>query len=555
MKKLKYISTVTIFIVIFSSCTKKLDEYNPSGLTASTVYTNSVGFETLVNAAYSFNRYWYGKEEGFSYSEMGTDIWTSGTGDANPQFAQYNNLQGSNVDGGTGTSTWTSLWTDLYQAVNLCNQGITSIAGVKDYTDKQKLNKEAELRFLRAYYYWHIVETWGGVHFTTQPTNGLITEANMTSVDDFYKQIIADLQFAATNLPATSTDYGRATLPVAKAFLSRVYLTRKMNPEAIAVSNEVINNYGYSLLTNYGDLWNMGNLKNKEVIWALDYSTNLSYNDAIYFSNAAGVAQRGSNNSHLLFIMLYDKANTKPLLRDINGGRPFNRFMPTLAYLKMFDQTNDGRYKASFQDTWTANVAVTGYALGDTAVYTPNATIASANLSKKYVTYDLSKVYNTTTGAVIQRNYYPSLKKFKDSTRTSIAEVQSVRDVFLIRLAEIYLNAAEAEFNAGKLDSAAYYLNVVRKRAALPGKTANMTITGSNVTLDFILDERARELGGEQIRWFDLKRTNTLLTRVKAMNPDAATYIQPYHLLRPIPQSQLDAVTNKTVFKQNPGYN
>ena len=82
-----------------------------------------------------------------------------------------------------------------------------------------------------------------------------------------------------------------------------------------------------------------------------------------------------------------------------------------------------------------------------------------------------------------------------------------------------------------------------------------MTITGSNVTLDFILDERARELGGEQIRWFDLKRTNTLLTRVKAMNPDAATYIQPYHLLRPIPQSQLDAVTNKTVFKQNPGYN
>jgi hypothetical protein len=290
-------------------------------------------------------------------------------------------------------------------------------------------------------------------------------------------------------------------------------------------------------------------------LWALDYSSNLSYNDAVYFSNAAGVPQRGSNNAHLFFIMLYDKANTSPLLRDINGGRPFNRFMPTLAYLKMFDQTADSRYKGSFQDTWVANKVATGYALGDTAVYTPNAVVASANLSKKYVTYDLSKIYNTTTGAVTQRNYYPSLKKFKDSTRTSIAEVQSVRDVFLIRLGEIYLNAAEAEFNKGNLDSAAYYLNVVRKRAALPGKTTDMTITASKVTLDFILDERARELGGEQLRWFDLKRTGTLLTRVKALNPDAAAFIQPYHVLRPIPQSQLDAVTNKSVFKQNPGYN
>jgi hypothetical protein len=555
MKNIKYFILIAISVVIFESCTKNLDEYNPSGLTANTVYNNAIGFETLVNAAYSYNRYWYGKEEGFSYSEMGTDIWTSGTGDANPQFTVYNNLQGSNVDGGTGTSTWTSLWTDLYSAVNLCNQGIASVNKVVDYSPTQKAAKEAELRFLRAFYYWHIVETWGGVNFTTTPTEGLVTTANRTPVDTFYNQIITDLNFAVNNLPKTSADYGRATQPVAKAFLSRIYLTRNMNNEAIAVSNDVINNYGYSLVPTYGDLWNMGNLKNKEVIWALDYSSNLSYNDAVYFSNAAGVPQRGSNNAHLFFIMLYDKANTSPLIRDINGGRPFNRFMPTLAYLKMFDQTADSRYKGSFQDTWLANKAATGYALGDTAVYTPNASIATANLSKKYVTYDLSKIYNTTTGAVTQRNYYPSLKKFKDSTRTSIAEVQSVRDVFLIRLGEVYLNAAEAEFNKGNLDSAAYYLNVVRKRAALPGKTTNMTVAASDVTLNFILDERARELGGEQLRWFDLKRTGTLIDRVKALNPDAAVNIQTYHTLRPIPQSQLDAVTNKTKFKQNPGYN
>ena len=70
----------------------------------------------------------------------------------------------------------------------------------------------------------------------------------------------------------------------------------------------------------------------------------------------------------------------------------------------------------------------------------------------------------------------------------------------------------------------------------------------------FLLEERARELCGEQIRWFDLKRTNKLIEYVRLYNMDAKDNIQDYHMLRPIPQSQLDAITNKEEFKQNPGY-
>src|SRR5215831_30189 len=268
-----WLMSVTALAIMGTSCKKKLDEYNPSGLTASTVYTTAKGFETLVDAAYSYDRFWYGKEEGYSISEMGTDLWTNGTGDVYPQLTTYNNLQGSN------TSALTLEWNNFYAAVNLCNLGITSISKVTDYTPQQKSLREAELRFLRAFYYWHIVETWGGVHFTTQPTDGLVTTANRTSVDTFYNQIFTDLQIAVANLPATTTDYGRVTQPAAKAFLARMYLTRGKNAEALAMATDVIKNYGFSLLPKYSDLWNMGNLKNKEVVWAVDYSTNLAYND------------------------------------------------------------------------------------------------------------------------------------------------------------------------------------------------------------------------------------------------------------------------------------
>ena len=544
----KALLTLACIAFILSSCKKKLEEYNPSGLTGETLYTQATGFETLVNAAYSYTRYWYGKEEGYSLSEMGTDIFTNGTGDVFPQLSTYNNLQGNN------TAALTLEWNSLYAAINVCNTGIKKVGEVSDYTTQQKTQREAELRFLRAFYYWHIVETWGGVHFTTEPTEGVVTTANKTPVDKFYTQIFEDLQFAAANLPATSTQYGKATIPVAKAFLARMYLTRGKNAEAISLANDVIKNYGFTLAAKYSDLWNMANLKNKEVVWAVDYSPNLSFNDIATTSFPSGHS-RGSNNGHLMFLMVYDQVNTAILIRDINNGRPFNRYMPTLSLLNMFDETNDARYDASFQTVWFANKAATGFAIGDTAAYAAKTTIPGAVMnSKKYTTYDLSKVYGAN-GVPIQRRFYVSLKKFKDSTRTSIAEAQSARDAFVIRLAEMYLIAAEAELNIGKSDSAAYYLNVIRTRAALPGRTANMQVTPAQVTLDFILDERAREFAGEQLRWFDLKRTGKLVDRVKALNPDAVPYIKATHVVRPIPQGQIDAISNKDEFRQNDGYN
>lgn len=553
--------TLLMGVVVSASCSKKLEEYNPSGITSATAYTTAKGFETLVNAAYTYTRFWYGKEEGYQISEMGTDIWTSGTGDVFPALSTYKDLQGN-------LAALSLEWTSFYAAVNLCNTGIAAIGKVTDYTDAQKANREAELRYLRAFYNWHLVEVWGGVHFTTEPNAGAATTANKTPVDTWYKQIFEDLDFAVKNLTATTSEYGRATIPVAKAFLARMYLTRGMNQQALAMAKDVIEttSYGYTLVPKYEDLWNMANLKNKEVIWAVDYSTNLNYNDLTQGAYQYGHS-RGSNSGHMLFLMVYDQINTNILFRDVNNGRPFNRYMPTRALLDLFNDKNDARYQSSFQTVWYCNKAGTQkgnvfntsltstFKIGDTVAWCPKETVdTNAAKLKPYSTFDYSRIYaaDGTTGD--RKKYYVSLKKFKDSTRSALGEAQSARDVFVIRLAEMYLIAAEAEFKLGNSGPAATYINKIRTRAAIPGREAAMQITAGDITLDFILDERARELAGEQLRWFDLKRTNKLVDRVSRLNPDAAPYVKPFHMVRPIPQIQIDAVTNKSEFAQSEGY-
>lgn len=538
-----FVFCISSFLFV-TSC--DLTEYNPGGITSETVYTTPEGFESLVNAAYSYSRWWYGKEEGWAAGEMGTDLWTSGAGDENPNFTRYESLQPS-------ANVVEVFWEQFYTVINLCNAGISRI-GESGLSDELQTTREAELRFLRAFYYWHIVETWGGVHFTTDETEGIQVEANKTSVDTFYDQIFEDLDFAVNNLPAEASDEGRITQPGAEAFLARMYLTRGMDQQALDMAERVINNPAFGLVDNYADLWGMDNLDNEEVIWIVNYSEDLALNDQqdnILFPNGHG---RGGHNGHLHFFMTYDQVDGMD--RDIENGRPFNRYMPTMFLLDLFNDEIDARYDGSFKSVWYSNAPseVEGMAEGDTAIYATKYDVSEEFRNNAiYTIYDRSDIYESD-GSIVQRTKYPSLKKFEDPTRPSISEMRSSRDAFVIRLAEMYLIAAEAEFNMGNVAGAADYINVIRDRAAKPGHEADMAVTAADIDIDFILDERARELAGEQLRWFDLKRTGKLLERTRAYNPEAGANIQDYHVLRPIPQAQIDAVQNKDEFTQNEGY-
>jgi hypothetical protein len=529
-----------------------LTEYNPGGITAQTVFTTPEGFESLVNAAYSYTRWWYGKEEGIAMSEMGSDLWMSGAGDENPSLNSYDDLQATQ-------DAVEEEWDHLYQALNLINAGIAGIdeAGLSPELHDQRL---AELRFLRAFYGWLLAETWGGgpnemgVVFPTEPTDGIVTTATRVPLDQVYQQIFEDLDYAVEHLSPTTDDYGRVTKYAAEAFEARMYLTRGMNQEALDAAKDVILNGGYQLVPHYADLWRMDNLENPEVIWAVNYSQDRSLNDqeTDFYPQGHG---RGGNDAHLFFLAIYDKS--PGMVRSIEYGRPFNRYMPTEYLLDLYDDAMDSRYEGSFREVWYSNDpegGPDGMEPGDTAILMTKRVIPDAvEETKVYEIYDRNDTYNPD-GTSRDNRHYPSLTKFMDPTRPSIQEQVSGRDWFVIRLAEMYLIAAEAELKLGHPDQAAYWINFVRERAALPGHEAEMRVSASDMSLDFILEERAREFAGEQMRWFDLKRTGTLLERVQAHNPEAAPYIQPFHAVRPIPQEELDAVSNKGEFQQNPGY-
>lgn len=141
---------------------------------------------------------------------------------------------------------------------------------------------------------------------------------------------------------------------------------------------------------------------------------------------------------------------------------------------------------------------------------------------------------------------YLELSKFADPTRASKDEDRSTRDGFMIRIAEMYLIAAEAGAKANKAD-ALDYMNKLRMTRAISGYEDAMRVELSQIQdIDFILDERARELAGEQLRWFDLKRfgKEQFVKRIKKCNPDAAN-VDEHHWVRPFPQTFLDAIEIK----------
>ncbi len=546
MNRKIYIILVLALAFITESCDKFIEEELVTDVSAASYYTTESGLRDGVKATYSSLKPFYGQEMGAAMTTFGTDIWQNGADGGHKVFNFY--------DGGlNGSESYIrDSWDTWYKGINQANGVINRSADVEmDEADKTVLI--AEVRFLRAFYYFNIVTTFGDAHLTLEETEGIEVEANRTSQSDIYSQaIVADLDFAIANLPDEADEYGRATKPAAEFLLGKALLTRSYTSfaegtdasRAETLFSNVINNYGFSLLDNFADLWDITNQENSEMVFVI--SNSKSQVD----SGVDGFGHRW----HLYFLHEYDVR--RGMTRDIANGRPWKRHRPTDFMLTLWDRTIDSRYDDSFKHVWFANKEEppttdpprAALAIGDTAIYIPGPGKdidwpQSRQDAVPYLVYS-NEEYN--------ERLFPSMNKWIDATRPDRQKTQGQRDFILMRLADAYLLRAEARLAQSNATGAAEDINVIRMRAAVPGQEAATQITPADVTLDFLLDERARELVGEGHRWWDLARTGTLVERTRMHNPGAAPNIQDYHIVRPIPQNQIDRTLGG--YPQNPGY-
>jgi len=377
---------------------------------------------------------------------------------------------------------------------------------------------------------------------------------------------------------AGSTTDGRVNQRVVNHYLSLAYLTRGYKnygdasdfANAKSYATAAINGQGLTLKfsgnnATKGVFW-PGNEKNAEIIFSVQYS-----------SGSLSAATNGNSQASYYGAYL-GGSEANPITGTNPGdGTPYEntKLQPTSKLYKLLSaDASDTRFGDTFMQS-VNGITTTGlsfysfFAITPLATkimfYYPNpalpfdeATWRAADPTNRTVTtiklagIDFANWANIA-GADKQ---FPCVKKFSDpSSKATFNTKSSTRDIFLARLAETYLIRAEAEFKLGdaaNITAATADINIVRVRSnATP-------ITSSDVTIDYVLDERARELTGEYQRWEDLARTGTLTTRVPGNNPRVPTAASMNgsdgnpKLLRPIPQNAI--AVNAATITQNPGY-
>src|SRR5947199_368316 len=529
---------ITLGLVACVDLTEKL----VSNLGSSYVDTPQ-GLTDATTAIYAGLRGFYGRgETDYALTELCTDTWTAAdqvSSGCAQNWIYYDTYeptytsQGSFLD-----AVWGCGYTEINRANTVLDHGPQVPVG-GTLTQAVKDSRLGEAHFLRALAYFELVQQFGGLTINLHAAQGVSTEATRQSEDSVYKVIIDDLNQAINLLPLTQPSYDPTQ-----------YQTGQ---------------------TNY---------------------------------------------DHLEFLSNYDgnPAWAVGLVRDLDNGRPFRRLRPTPALLDFFAQTRwagtpgpgtdvlDTRFDGSFQTVWFANGAAanptgtcptctsgapvngtllraaggaaSGAAAGsDTALVYPGYQVSdSFRMAKAYrigtpcttaPTADCGK--DNDAKGMIGYRHFPSLKKWQDNLRVGgLSSQDGGKDFPVMRLGATYLIAAEAAVGLNQPQVAADMINVLRVRAACAGPPQcavshkaepAILVNAGQMNLDFIMDERARELAGEYNRWKDLRRPGKqyFLDRIKQYNPYARPNIQDKHYFRPIPQRQINGVTG-TPYPQNPGW-
>ena len=569
MKKILYsVALAACCMGTMTSCSDFLDASNKSNVTDKQTFATKEGFNSLVNDAYQHLQNVYAAPLFTSCFSAGTDMYADARNKMNEPLNTYETLTPENTD-------IKNLYTYLYAGIRAANS-VSYYAQTAQIDDKTKGQLVGEARVLAAYEYYLLVNNFGGVPIMKDFLTTAGTGYPKSSAEDVYAYIISELEdVISKNVLQASTATkggGRISQETAKAILAKTYLSAAWDlnkqdyfSKAAALADEVI--AGRRLTTPYAKLWKADGSgdDNEEFLWDVEYDLATANNTTSGGTEWSGYYCNylGGNEDNI-------KATT-------------SSYVPTLYALHCFKK-GDQRYDATFMkelpDINKGNAAGTGYWTwyknGESLVGKPVTRYYSAwyetdadfeawkaiDPANRANTYRIPMDSQTKEAQNMDgqdMEYYDNqqlvygsspCKKFDDSKTAKTEKNTCYRDIHIITLPEMYLVAAEAYLKAGDNPKALARLNEVHQRAGLSA------LTGT-VTIDDILDENACENFGNEARWMDLRRTQTLVSRCTKYNHEmgdkAAQYIGK-KLLRPIPQAAIDANDNLSLADQNPGY-
>jgi hypothetical protein len=529
MKKMILQTSVLVLfgLVLMPSCTKKLDLKPLNDVTSEVVYSTPEGYKQALAKVYaSFaltgnqgpagNGDVQGIDEGFSdffrlfwkAQELSTDEAVISWGDVGIQDFHNMNWTSNN-------SFLTGLYYRSMYQITLCNEFIrqSSDASLSDrgitgtaVTDIHQYVREA--RFLRAFQYWVLMDLYANPPFVTETSVIGGAPPPQKQRSEIFSYVESELKAIEADMPAArGNEYGRADKAAVWALLARLYLNAQVYTgtarytDAITYALKVIN-AGYSLINKYA--------------WLMRADNNL-------------------NTSEFIFSILYDGLHTQGY-----GGTTFLTHASVGGSMPADSFGIGGGWSGIRATKNLPNLFpdVTGTADKRSQFYT-----AGQNL-------EINNLTDFTNGLGVTK--YKNVKR--DSSNGSSHDFSDI-DMPLFRLPEMYLIYAEAVLRGGSggdIATAVNYINLIRTRAYT---NTSGNISAGQLNLDFILDERARELYWEGFRRTDLIRFNKFVESTYLWpwkgGVSSGTAVSAIRKIYPIPSRDINSNTNLV---QNPGY-